>query len=251
MASLRPARQVNQVTLMTLTTLVTLLAAATCASATTPLDPTWSAQAEQAATQAAKAAFSGLGLRPDQVRVEVEPGQLDSRLRLAPCDRVETFLPAGHRPWGRTRVGLRCAEGPVAWKVSLPVAVKVWAPALVANQALPAGTTLQAQHLRMGTADWAERTSPVLLAPQAAIGRTLGTSLAAGQALRPDALRQQQWFQAGDTVRIIAVGAGFAVHGSGEALTAGMEGRSARVRTPSGRIVSGKPVGPRQMEIRL
>jgi flagella basal body P-ring formation protein FlgA len=47
------------------------------------------------------------------------------------------------------------------------------------------------------------------------------------------------------------VGSGFAVHGSGEALTAGMEGRSARVRTPSGRIVSGRPMGPRQMEIRL
>ena len=221
------------------------------AMGTTRLDPAWVDQAEQAATEAARTAFNGMGLRPDQIRVEVEPGQLDPRLRLAPCDRVETFLPSGHKPWGRTRIGLRCAEGPVAWKVSLPVTVKVWAPALVANQPLPAGTTLQAQHLRMGTADWAERTSPVLLAPQAAIGRTLGTSLAAGQALRPDALRQQQWFQAGDTVRITAVGAGFAVHGSGEALTAGMEGRSARVRTPSGRIVSGKPVGPRQMEIRL
>jgi flagella basal body P-ring formation protein FlgA len=231
--------------------MVALVCGASAHGNVSALDPAWANQAEQAATEAAQAAMGGMGLPPEQVRVEVEPGQLDPRLRLAPCDRVETFLPPGHKPWGRTRVGLRCAQGSVAWKVSLPVTVKVWAPALVANQSLPAGTTLQAQHLRLGTADWAERTSPVLLAPQAAIGRTLATSLAAGQALRPDSLQQRKWFEAGDTVRITAVGSGFAVHGSGEALTAGMEGRSARVRTPSGRIVSGRPMGPRQMEIRL
>ncbi len=220
-------------------------------AATGTLDPAWATRLAQAATATAKQAFQGVGLRADQIRVEVEPGSLDPRLRLAPCAQVDTFIPAGHRAWGRTRMGLRCTEGPVAWKVSVPMRVKVWAPAMVAAQALPAGTVLQAVHLRMGEADWAAQSSPVLLAPGAVIGRTLATGLAAGDALRPDLLQQRKWFEAGDTVRIVAVGAGFAVQGSGEALTAGMEGRSARVRTPSGRIVSGRPVGPRQLEIRL
>ena len=42
------------------------------------------------------------------LRMEVQMGQLDSRLRLAACARVEPYLPAGSRLWGRTRLGLRC-----------------------------------------------------------------------------------------------------------------------------------------------
>ena len=83
------------------------------------------------------------GLAPGAMRVEVEPGRLDPRLRLAPCERVEPHLPPGAQAWGRTRVGLRCTEGPKPWNVYLPVTVKVFAPALVAAAALPAGTVLR------------------------------------------------------------------------------------------------------------
>jgi len=68
------------------------------------------------------------GSRPAKLRPEIVVGQLDSRLRLAPCQRVEPFLPEGTRLWGRTRVGLRCAEGPTRWTVFLPITVKAWGP---------------------------------------------------------------------------------------------------------------------------
>jgi flagella basal body P-ring formation protein FlgA len=42
------------------------------------------------------------------LRTEVEVGSLDSRLRLAPCEKVEAFMPPGSRLWGRSRIGLRC-----------------------------------------------------------------------------------------------------------------------------------------------
>src|SRR5690606_4127511 len=45
------------------------------------------------------------------LRTEVEVGSLDRRLRLAPCDEVEAFMPRGARLWGRSRIGLRCVEG--------------------------------------------------------------------------------------------------------------------------------------------
>ena len=50
-------------------------------------------------------------------RVGVSLGQLDPRMRLAPCDRVKAYLPSGAQLWGRTRVGLRCEQGSVRWNV--------------------------------------------------------------------------------------------------------------------------------------
>ena len=109
------------------------------------LDPAWAQRAQQLANDAARMAFG------DQipVRVEVVPGPLDPRLNLAPCQKVDVFMPAGQRAWGRTRIGLKCLQGPVAWSVTLPLTVRLWAPALVAAGPLPAGTVLSASHLRM------------------------------------------------------------------------------------------------------
>ncbi|MEZ5703721.1 MAG: hypothetical protein R3E42_19780 [Burkholderiaceae bacterium] len=76
---------------------------------------------------------------PDNLLRPEVMGSLDSRLRLAPCQRIEPFLPPGTRLWGRSRVGLRCLEGRVHWKVYVPVTIKTWGPASVARPAVPGG----------------------------------------------------------------------------------------------------------------
>src|ERR1700690_4642205 len=43
---------------------------------------------------------------PGTPRVEVVLGQLDPRLHLAACARVEPYLPTGVRLWGKARIGL-------------------------------------------------------------------------------------------------------------------------------------------------
>jgi flagella basal body P-ring formation protein FlgA len=217
------------------------------AAAAAPLDPAWLAQVERMAGEAARQAF---GARTP-TRVEVSAGPLDARLRLAPCGRIEIYWPSGHRPWGRTRVGLRCAQGPVAWNVTAPLTVQVWAPALVTTQPLPAGTLLEERHLRIGETDWAERDAPVLLSAEKLLGRALARPIAAGSAVRADDLKRRQWFAAGDNVRLQAVGPGFSVGGEGTAITPGIEGQTVRVRTESGRVVSGTAVGDRLVELRL
>ncbi|MGI9152650.1 MAG: flagellar basal body P-ring formation chaperone FlgA [Rubrivivax sp.] len=211
------------------------------------LDPAWTQRAQQLANDAARMAFG------DQipVRVEVVPGQLDPRLSLAPCQKVDVFMPAGQRAWGRTRIGLKCLQGPVAWSVTLPLIVRLWAPALVAAGPLPAGTVLSTAHLRMSEVDWAERDSPVLFLEDTAVGRTLATALSPGATVRQEHLRKRQWFDAGDTVRVHAVGSGFTIQGEGVAITPGIEGQSARIRTESGRTITGKPVGQRLAEVQL
>lgn len=209
--------------------------------------PAWLSQVEPLATQATQAAFAG---RPG-LRVEVIPGSLDPRLNLAPCNKVQPYLPAGHRAWGRTRIGLRCVDGPVAWNVTMPLTVKVYAPALVARQPLSAGTTLSAEHVEEAEAEWTASDSPVFTDIQGLLGRALTRPLAPGQAVRESDVRRRQWFAAGDPVRLRVSGQGFSITGEGTALTPGLEGQVVRVRTEGGRVVVGRAMGERMVEVDL
>ena len=199
-------------------------------------------QATALATQAAQA------LAPAGARVVALPGALDARLQLAPCAQVQAFLPAGVSPWGASRVGLRCVQGAVAWQVYLPVTVQVWAPAVVSAVPLPAGARLETSQLALAEVDWAAGGKPHLR-PDDLADRVLTRPVAAGQALRASDLKTRQWFSPGDVVRIVAHGPGFAVTGEGQAMAAGVEGQTVRVRTESGRVVLGVAAGPRRVEL--
>ena len=85
---------------------------------------------------------------PGAHRVEVSLGQLDSRLRLAPCQRIEPYLPAGTVLWGKARIGLRCTQGPTPWNVFLPVTVNVFGKAWVAAAPLSAGSVIMQSDLK-------------------------------------------------------------------------------------------------------
>jgi flagella basal body P-ring formation protein FlgA len=212
--------------------------------AATALDPALLARVRELAQQAAQAGVAEL----PGARVQVELGTLDARLRLAPCAQVQPYVPPNQSMWGRARIGLRCVQG-APWNVSLPVTVKVFAPALVLAQALPAGTTLEAAHLERKDVDVAAAASPALMQPEQALGRPLLHAMNAGETLRRADLRPRQWFAAGDTVRLVAQGEGYTVSGEAQALGPGLEGQAVRLRTEGGRIVSALPVAPRQAEV--
>jgi len=184
-------------------------------------------------------------------RIEITLGQLDPRLRLAPCQRIEPHLPAGTVLWGRTRIGLRCTQGAKAWNVSLPITVSAYGPAWVAAAPLSAGSVVGTGDLVQAEVDLAEKTSMAITDPGLAIGRTLARAVNTGDTLRQADLKARQWFAAGDEVKLVARGNGFSVGGSGQALTHGNEGQPARVRVESGRILVGMPVGERRVELPL
>lgn len=200
---------------------------------------TWTRQQVQPA--------SGFG----PLRVEVELGRLDPRLRLAACARIEPYLPAGVRPWGRSRVGLRCADGVTRWNVFLPVQVRVLASAPVLREPLPAGTEITLDHLVDAEVDWAASAQPPLTDMERIVGRQLSRPLAAGEALRGNDLQRPVWFDAGDTVKVVALGPGYEVSAQGQAMGRGIDGQTVRVRTASGRIVSGTAVAERRVEMPL
>jgi flagella basal body P-ring formation protein FlgA len=194
---------------------------------------------------------AGRRASPGIARVEVSVGQLNPRLRLAPCQRVEPYLPRGTVLWGRARIGLRCTQGPTAWNVYLPITVSAWGKAWVAAVPLAAGTEISARDLAQAEVDLAESPARVIGDARSAIGRTLARSLNAGQALREHDLKARQWFAAGDDVKVTARGSGFSVAGMGQALGHGLEGQSVRVRIESGRVVTGLPIGERHVELPL
>lgn len=210
------------------------------------LDAPLQQQVRTLAQAAGRHAGAGTG-----ARVEVEVGQLDPRLRLAPCRQVQPYLPAGARPWGKTRVGLRCVQGTVAWNVYLPVTVKVFTPGVVAAGPLAAGTVLTPADIKVAEVDVAEGPTPAVDRAALALGRTLARPLAEGDTLRQGDLRARQFFNAGDAVQLVAVGAGLQVSAEAQALAPGLEGRSVRVRTDSGRIVTGTAVAERRVEVAL
>jgi flagella basal body P-ring formation protein FlgA len=188
---------------------------------------------------------------PAAARVEVVVGQLDPRLHLAPCERIEPYLPANVRLWGKSRIGLRCTQGRTAWNVYLPIVVKVWARALVVPGGAAAGSVLAEGDLDEAEVDLAEEFTPVFFDRKLVAGRTLTQALRPGQAVRQAHIKSRQWFAAGETVKVVAVGEGFSLEGVGQALTNGIEGQPAKVRTENGHVVTGLPAGERRVELSL
>jgi len=186
---------------------------------------------------------------PGAPRIEVVVGQLDPRLRLAPCQRIEPYLPEGARPWGKSRIGLRCTQGSVKWNVYLPIAVKVYGRALVASNAIAAGSVIGAADVAQAEVDLAEDSSAPLVDAELVVGRTAARALKAGQSLRAAYLKPRQYFAAGELVTVLAQGPGFSVASEGQALTNGVEGQLARVRTESGRVLTGLPTADRRLEL--
>ena len=192
---------------------------------------------QQVESMARSGASAATGEQGKGVRVEVKVGKLDPRLRLAPCMHIDTYLPPGLPVWGSTRMGLRCTKGSKLWNVSIPIQVSVYATATVLKAALAAGTVLDASQLAQAEVDIAAAPGAAVSDPMLAVGRTLGRSLAAGATLRQVDLKARQFFAAGETVRVTALGPGWQVVTEGQAVGAGIEGQSVHVRTEGGRQV--------------
>lgn len=195
-----------------------------------------------AATQAAQVS---------PLRMEVSVGSLDPRLKLAPCNRIEPFLPPGARLWGKTRLGVRCADGGARWSVFMPVTIKAFGPAYVLKAHLAPGAAIREGDLAETEVDWAEEASPVLANPAQWQNQVAARALAPGQTLRQNMLKAVQVFQAGAQVRVTAQGPGFTVTTDAQALTPGVVGQPARVRMDNGRIMSGTVLDTNTVRLEL
>lgn len=185
------------------------------------------------------------------LRLEVSVGQLDSRLKLAPCARVEPYVPAGVQLWGKSRLGLRCVQGTSKWNVFLPITVKAFGPAWVIKGQVAPGGILTAADAMAVEVDWADNSSPIVANQNDWVGKTATRLLSTGQPLRQDMVKASQVFQAGAQVRVLAVGSGFEVTSRGQAISAGVMGQGARVRMDNGQILQGTVSDDRTVRVML
>lgn len=185
------------------------------------------------------------------LRMEVSVGELDRRLRLAPCERVEPYVPPGTRLWGKTRLGLRCMQGTSKWNVFLPITVKAFGPAWVVKGSVAQGAVLSEADATFVEVDWAELNSPIVANASDWVGQTATRSLSTGQALRQDMVKAAQVFQAGAQVKVLARGVGFEIATSAQAVSGGVVGQSARVRMDNGRVMTGQVLDSRTVRLEL
>lgn len=170
-------------------------------------------------------------------KTQITMGKLDVT-RLPPCSAHEAYSPAGSRLVGKTHIGVRCL-GPNVWSVLVPLQISITGNYVTTSRPLAAGQPIAAGDLTVLSGDLANLPAGLVIDPQAAIGKTLRNSLAAGQPLRGDQLLAPLVIRQGQTVRVISQGTGFAVSAEGKAMNNAAEGQLAQIRMSSGQTISG------------
>ena len=183
-----------------------------------------------------------------KLRAEISVGEVDPHLRLTPCERAEPFLRAGTRLWGRSFVGYRCLQQP-GWTVSVPVTVRLYGPALVATQSLPAMQAIAADALRQQEVEVTKEASGVVLTVGQLEDRVCTRPLQIGQPIPMNCLRTVPAVGQGDPVKLVGVGSGFTITTDATALSTVAAGETVRVRTDSGRTISGTARKGRIVEV--
>ena len=171
---------------------------------------------------------------PGKTNYQVD--EIDPRLVLSRCDRLEPFLPSGSQLLGKTSVGVRCAESH-GWTIFVPVQTKISLDLLVSARQLPAGYALHKEDLSTRTVEITQAGG--ITDPKQVIGKVLRYGISAGQVLREDMLRPPFSVMQGQPVQLIVQGGRFSIRSEGVALGNASEGQLVKVRNSAGGVVSG------------
>ncbi|HYA66112.1 MAG TPA: flagellar basal body P-ring formation chaperone FlgA, partial [Burkholderiaceae bacterium] len=172
------------------------------------------------------------------LRAEISVGEVDPRLRLTPCERAEPFLRSGTRLWGRSFVGYRCLQHP-GWSISVPVTVRLFGQALVAVRYVPALQTISADAVRQEEVEVTREPGGVALTAEQLQDHVCTRSVEVGQPVPLNCLRAIPAIGQGDPVKLVGTGSGFTISTDATALATAVAGEMVRVRTDSGRTISG------------
>ena len=168
----------------------------------------------------------------DEVSVSLRNAQ---NLKLA-CDEPAFNTPGNSRLWGNITVLAQCGNA----KQYLQVNVQAIGEYVVAAAPIVRGSPIEAQSVTLmrGRLDQLPpRTMLTLAQAEDAISLR---DVAIGQPLQLSMVRQSWRVKAGQKVVVIAQGEGFNINSEGQALNNASVAQSARVRMPSGQVVSGQ-----------
>jgi len=168
-------------------------------------------------------------------KVSFVVGDIDPRIVLPTCNALEVFLPAGSQMMGKTNIGVRCRND---WSLFVPVQVTISQTMLATSHPLRMGQTISSEDVSVLTGEINQ--AGVLTDPVQAVGKVVKFSLGAGQVLKQEMLRAPWVVTQGQTVRLVVRMEGLTVSSEGQAMNNAAEGESARVKTVSGKMVTGQ-----------
>jgi len=183
-------------------------------------------------------------------RVEVTVGRLDSRLRLAACDKMlETYDSPNSLSGGRGMVGVRC-NGSKPWKIYVPISVAVLNDVVVSSHPVVRGQAVQAGDLTVREVDTSRLRKAYFTRVEDVVGLRSKRDIPAGTALHAGLLQRAKLIKRGSHVEIIANLDGLRVTMRGEAMADGGRGDRIRVKNiDSGRVVTGTVTGSGVIEV--
>lgn len=179
--------------------------------------------------------------------LEIVPGELDPRLRLAKCQNgLSAFSPPGSRLLGNTTVGVKCSA-PKAWSIYIPMRVSLYQQAIIVKQPVRRGEVITAADIQVEKVDVSLLRGIPFKDAELLIGSKAKNTLSPGTIINSDNVCV---VCKGDSVSITASNSAIAVVMSGIALTDGSIGESIRVQnSASKRIVEAKVVNEDTVEV--
>lgn len=156
---------------------------------------------------------------------------LDPRLRLASCDRpLRAALPPNVTLGSRVNLRVNCSGGAVTWSVTVPAEIWSEVPVVIAQRALPMGSSIGAEDITIEVRRLAGTANCCAAQPEQVLGRLVRRSIQANQTIPLDALDTAPAVKRGETVMVVASLPGVEIRASGVALGDAQPGESVRVR---------------------
>jgi flagella basal body P-ring formation protein FlgA len=171
---------------------------------------------------------------PGKVTLKVD--EIDPRIVLSACSKLEGFMPAGASLLGKTSVGVRCTEKN-GWSLFMSVTITSTMNMLVSSKPLQQGQIISAGDFNIQTG---EISQPGIVTEAAqVVGKVIKFSIGAGLLLKQDMFRPPYVVTQGQSVQLVAEGDGFKLRSEGIAMNNAAAGQAAQVKVPSGQIISG------------
>lgn len=172
------------------------------------------------------------------------PGSVDLSIdaeriqKLPDCDQFQVFLSSGQNLRSRLSVGVRCVA-PQQWVGYAQANLSIQGFYYVPTHNLKPGLTLSLDDLAAREGDLLRLAPGIVADPSRIIGYVTTQNIQAGSPIKSRALRDPESILKGQAVRLQARGIGFLATTEGRAMQSGAPGAQVKVRTDSGRIVSG------------
>lgn len=173
--------------------------------------------------------------QPNTVQVSV--GNLDPRLRLAPCSEpLQASLPAGVVFKERVTVAVTC-PGAQRWTVYVPVTIATNVTTLILRHAAARGARLTAEDVEVQVREVPGTSASYLADVGQLKGRTLRRTLGAGSVLTADVMQDDAAIKRGQQVTLLASVGGLEVRAPGRAMSDAPAAGRVRVQNLSSQTV--------------